>query len=144
MRAVVVLRVPARFFAVAFFAAPRPAGVRLAVDLRAVARFVAGLRVVERLAVAFFAVDFLAAAFFAAVFFVAAFFVADVFVAADLRAPVPRFAALRRVVFFAAAFLVAARRGCLALGPDRAPPSCLLTVAQARRSASFLPTPRAS
>jgi hypothetical protein len=71
------------------------------------------------------------------------FFVA-VFRAGDLRA-VDVFAAVFRAPdFFEAAFFVAARRGCLALGPDLAPPSCLFTVAQARRSASSLDTPRSS
>lgn len=77
--------------------------------------------------VAFFAGVFFAAVFFAVVFFVVAFFallfLAVVLPAARLRAVAPL------------------RLGCLVLGPGRAPPSCLFTVAQARRSASFFETP---
>lgn len=77
-----------------------------------------------------------------------------VFRAADFRAAVERVLVLRAADFVApaffavdvraAVFFAAVRRGCLVLGPGLAPPSCLFTVAQARRSASFFGTPRAS
>jgi hypothetical protein len=133
------------FFTVDFFAGDlRAAEVRVvffAVDLRVPAGLV-DLRGLAARDVVFFAALFFAAALRAGDFLAGAF--------RALAPPADFFDAVLRAVdclaldFFAADFLVAARRGCLALGPGFAPPSCLFTVAQARRSASSLDTPRSS
>ncbi|HSX61024.1 MAG TPA: hypothetical protein VLF18_12545 [Tahibacter sp.] len=125
--------------------------VFVAADLRAVARF-AVRRVVDFFAAGRRAVDFFVADLRAVVFFAVDFRAvglrAVAFFAVDFRAADCRAVDFLAVDFFAVAFFAALLRvlrlGCLAFGPGFAPPSCLLTVAQARRSASFFDTPRAS
>lgn len=115
----------------------QPASERRVADFRADLRTVDVFVVVRGLAVR--AEDFFATVFLAAAVLVGDLrvvdFLAFVVRAADFFAPLD---------FFAAVLFVAARRGCLALGPGFAPLSCRFTVAQARRSASSFDTPRSS